>query len=79
MELTVVFRVSEAGENWLQEIKAVDAPVPAVGRAKRHLLVPRLLQGHLNLDLNRLFYYYKICNDIFSLTVLVRTVIFCVT
>lgn len=55
----------------------MDAPIPAVGQAKQHLLAPRLLQGHLNLDLNRLFYYYKVYGDILSLTALVKTVIFC--
>lgn len=48
MELTVAFRVSEAGENWLQGIQAVDTHIPAVGQAKQHLVVPRLLQDHLN-------------------------------
>lgn len=42
----------------------MDAPVPAVDQAKQHLQLPRLVQGHLNLDSNRLFYYCKIFYEI---------------
>lgn len=55
--------------------KSCGCSIPAVGQAKQHLLVPRLSQGHLNVDLKRLFYYYKIFHYIFSLPALVSAII----
>lgn len=45
-------------------VPAVDAPIPAVDQAKKHLQLPRLVQGHLNLDSNRLLCYCKIFYEI---------------
>lgn len=54
----------------------MDAPIPAVNQAKQHLQLPRLVQGHLNLDSDRLLYYSKIFNELSFLPSLVRTIIF---
>lgn len=48
----------------------MDAPIPAVDQAKQHLQLRRLVQGHLHLDSNRLFYYCKIFYAILFLTII---------